>query len=499
MGLPKISVITASYNQGEFIRQNIESVLAQNYPDFEHIVIDGGSSDETVEILRSYPHLTWTSEPDRGQSDALNKGFARAGGEIIAWLNSDDWYPSGVFHEVAEALQTRPLAIGRCELTDRYGKTYDWVKNAPPTWFDILKYWVYYSIPAQPAIFFRREVLEAVRRDDGKFLDEDLEFGMDYEFWLRVARKFVFDCHIDRTLAYARMYDENKTGKNMSAATNEYQRIFKRHANLAGGTEHAICFVVPVNIGLQGLKESLAQIGRQSLADYQVLLVDYSGDRQFFRALQKEVINFCGHFTQSLRLIQAEAPNYAAALHSGVLHAGAPLVAFLQPGAVVGDSFALNAVRAMSDNAVALQVPLRNRSDLVDAFTVEHEGSRIFNQLVLLGEADLPLNLLVRKVALMELGGFQTRSDARYALREMALRLLFKGWQIWVDFSMEVDAPAAAEGAIYGRPPCAQEFLRLRAMLVDGLRREYRCDAMAALRAKHGFCPKMDWDNPDGR
>ena len=86
---PRISVITPSFNQAEFIKQTIESVLAQGYSNFEHIVVDGGSTDGTVDILRAYPHLSWTSEPDEGQTDALNKGFSRASGDIIAWLKRD--------------------------------------------------------------------------------------------------------------------------------------------------------------------------------------------------------------------------------------------------------------------------------------------------------------------------------------------------------------------------------------------------------------------------
>jgi len=98
---PSISIVTPSLNQGRYIEQTIQSVLLQNYPNFEHIVIDGGSTDGTVEILKKYPHLKWISEKDSGQSEALNKGLKMATGDIIAWINSDDWYAEGAFNNVA--------------------------------------------------------------------------------------------------------------------------------------------------------------------------------------------------------------------------------------------------------------------------------------------------------------------------------------------------------------------------------------------------------------
>jgi len=100
---PKITIVTPSFNQGNFIDENIQSVLTQNYPNFEHIIIDGGSIDGTVDILKKYSHLKWVSEPDRGQASALNKGFRMATGDVIGWLNSDDSYLPGTFEVVARA------------------------------------------------------------------------------------------------------------------------------------------------------------------------------------------------------------------------------------------------------------------------------------------------------------------------------------------------------------------------------------------------------------
>jgi glycosyltransferase involved in cell wall biosynthesis len=104
----KISVITPSLNQGKYIEECILSVLNQGYDNFDHIIIDGGSTDNTLTVLRKYKHLIWVSEPDEGQSDAINKGFKMASGEIIGWLNADDRYLPGTFHSVAEYMSRWP-------------------------------------------------------------------------------------------------------------------------------------------------------------------------------------------------------------------------------------------------------------------------------------------------------------------------------------------------------------------------------------------------------
>ena len=117
----KFSVITPSFNNAQYIEQTIKSVLEQNYPNFEHIVIDGGSTDGTVEILKKHSHLKWVSEKDEGQADALNKGFRMATGDIIAWINSDDWYEPNIFGNIAEWFERNPdknIVMGDCNLID---------------------------------------------------------------------------------------------------------------------------------------------------------------------------------------------------------------------------------------------------------------------------------------------------------------------------------------------------------------------------------------------
>jgi hypothetical protein len=237
----RFSVITPSLNQGRYIKQTIESVLKQKYPNFEHLIADGGSSDETLSILKSYSHLRWNSAPDGGQADALNKLLSASDGDIVAWINADDWYGDDVFSEVAEQLLSAPIVVGQCVITDEYGLEKYRPPLAPRTWFDMLKYWVPYSIPPQPAIFFRREILESVRRADGTFLDPSLNLVMDWDLWLRLAEQNAFTYISKKVFAYYRMSEGNKTSESRDWQSENHQeisRVFRTAEERRYGNDH---------------------------------------------------------------------------------------------------------------------------------------------------------------------------------------------------------------------------------------------------------------------
>src|ERR1700722_10529010 len=190
----RLSIVTPSFNQAQFIEETLQSVRSQKSSGLEHIVIDGASTDGTVQILKKYcstpgwEHLRWISEPDHGQSDAINKGFRMATGDIIGWLNSDDLYEANSFAKVAKAFEENPFVdfiYGDYLIIDETGKTLISKKEIDFDW-EIMLCGLNYI--AQPNVFFRSRVFK-----DLGYLDDSLHYVMDYEFWLRAAsRGFLF-------------------------------------------------------------------------------------------------------------------------------------------------------------------------------------------------------------------------------------------------------------------------------------------------------------------
>ena len=210
---PRVSIITPSYNQAEFLEKTIRSVLLQGYPDLEYIIIDGGSTDGSVEIIRKYePWLAyWVSEPDRGQSEAINKGFRRTTGQVIAWLNSDDIYHPGVLHKAVWALEENRarLVCSRCRLVAPGGRLVGmYAPTVPVTTRSLIMTWESsYPSPPQPTVFFGRDVL-----DQTGLLDESLHYALDYEYWLRAIQHFSF-CFVDDVWADYLVHPASKTGQ----------------------------------------------------------------------------------------------------------------------------------------------------------------------------------------------------------------------------------------------------------------------------------------------
>lgn len=180
-----VTIVTPSYNQADYLEQTIQSVLAQDYPHIEYMVIDGASSDGSVEIVRRYADRLawWVSEPDRGQAEAINKGMQRAHGEIVAWLNSDDLYLPGAVSRAVAALQANPalgLVFGDALTIDSQGKPLHALVFGDWGLEDLIRF----RIICQPAVFMRRLVLE-----QAGFLDPAYHMMLDHQLWLRMAQQ----------------------------------------------------------------------------------------------------------------------------------------------------------------------------------------------------------------------------------------------------------------------------------------------------------------------
>lgn len=225
---PKVSIVTPSYNQGEFIEETIRSVLLQGYPNLEYIVIDGGSDDESVQIIRRYEKWLayWVSEDDSGQTHAINKGFSRSTGDVCAYLNSDDVYLPGVFHNVASFFEKHPEAgfvYGDCQLIDESSRIVDlWV--APN--FDLLELLFRCYIPQQAA-FWRKLMFSEV----GAF-DQQMHYAFDYEMWLRMARQRPLS-HVSLFLSQHRKAEGTKTMAQPEAFAPEIMHALQKFFSAA--------------------------------------------------------------------------------------------------------------------------------------------------------------------------------------------------------------------------------------------------------------------------
>lgn len=225
--LPQISIVTPSYNQSAFLEEALLSVKNQDYPRFEHLVVDGASSDGSVEILRKFSgqpgwdHLRWVSERDDGQSDALNKGFKMAKGDIVGWLNSDDRYRPGCFQLISDSFRAYPSAdviYGDYTWIDECGRVTCIRREIEFSNF-ILAYHRILYIPTT-STFFRRRIF-----DEGNAIDTRLHYSMDYDFFLRLASQGYRFRHIRQLLADFRWHQNSKSGSQSEKQLAEHDRV----------------------------------------------------------------------------------------------------------------------------------------------------------------------------------------------------------------------------------------------------------------------------------
>ena len=260
---PKISIVTPSYNQGHYIEETIRSVLLQGYPDVEYIVMDGGSTDETISILKKYENLlSWVSEEDVGQADAIAKGFERASGSILAWINSDDSYLPRAFWNISEVFKKNidcVFVYGDVRVVDENGKyLYTNVAVRPNRFLSVntaMGKW------PQPGCFWMRE---AYRRAGG--VDRTYQFCMDLDLFIRLVALGNAKCIGKKPVANFRLHKDSKT-----TTWSEVEKREKRMIILKYGS-HIISKLYPLLfIGwVIWMGPRIADVTRQKIAEFRL-------------------------------------------------------------------------------------------------------------------------------------------------------------------------------------------------------------------------------------
>jgi len=221
---PKISIVTVSYNQADYVEENIRSVIDQNYPNVEHIVIDAGSTDGTLDILARYDEqIDWTSEPDKGQSDGLNKGFRKASGDIIGWINSDDMLAPNALFRVANYFKDHPeeiAVVGDQEIIDAQGLPVSVTKSRAYSFEYLLNH---AQATTQNSLFFKRSVL-----DKTGYLDESLHYVMDHDLFIRISQVRQIP-YLPVTLAGYRLQPASKTSQGTYKFSLELLKVRKKY------------------------------------------------------------------------------------------------------------------------------------------------------------------------------------------------------------------------------------------------------------------------------
>ncbi|MDF9799668.1 glycosyltransferase involved in cell wall biosynthesis [Catalinimonas alkaloidigena] len=230
MKLIKISIVTPSFNQAEYIEEAIQSILNQNYPNFEHIIVDNCSTDGTIKILNKYPHLKYISEPDEGQSDAINKGFKRATGDVIGWLNADDYYYPDTFAKVNEQFANNKVdaIYSNVKFVNAEGKMIRSLRSHIPV------RWMGYFLTfiQSTSFFFRRRIIE-----DNNLLDKDLFQCMDRDFFVRLlyrGYKFKF---VNAYFAAFRWHQSNKSVSKSYSETSIKEHFYIINKNTSYSIE----------------------------------------------------------------------------------------------------------------------------------------------------------------------------------------------------------------------------------------------------------------------
>ncbi|NDC37401.1 MAG: glycosyltransferase [Proteobacteria bacterium] len=394
----------------------------------------------------------------------------RASGEIIAWLNSDDWYAPGIFKDVAQALQEYPLIMGEAVKTDRDGNPKRTIQNEERSTLELLRYWVPDAWLAQPGVFFSRSLLDAVALAEGTWLDEGYHYAMDYELWLRMARRHPPKKFTKGICAYFRVYDESKTGgKNVEAARIESSRAFRRHSGSLSNRETAISFVIPTSEPTGQIQQTLDALHRQSLRDFEILVIADSNTAQRSHELSslKKTLE-TGWEDVPIRLLKAPSQDLFANVNHGIAASRGELVSILHPGMLPEVDFALKIRNAFLHDVLGVLVPLGAAPELLQALL--DGGSSPFTVAHTLRVPPISPCLVARKILLTDAQGLLETPLRALALRRLLLQTLATDWAVSItpDISVaSLPTPSAEQNEL---TQVCQNFINAQ-VVVDVARR----------------------------
>lgn len=431
---PLVSVVTPSFNQGKYIRDTLDSVQRQTYRKFEHIVVDGGSTDETVAILKEYPSVSWISEPDRGQADALNKALRMAKGDIIAWINSDDFYEPNALELAVKALRDAPIAMGRCLVfEDGKGPLYT-VPNYGRTWFDLLKYWIAYSIPTQPSIFFRRSLLDSLIRNETEYVDPQLHYCMDYDLWIRIAVSYPLTTRIDAVTSHYRFTDTNKTSPNrpiLSYAGAEMAAVFHRAEGMTGASRQ-ISFVIYADEPSDSLSHTVHSLLTNAKADFEIIIATAKVSGAMRRFIEE--INAAQEAAKNYRFvfpIASTRPSELGRISEAIDRCAGRIITVLPAGAIAATDLCEQLIAAFQNDRLGIVLPFAGHHAFVKSLTevnVEHPEHADFSFNTFLFSDCPHFAFAIRRVSWLEGPGLRDDSHPLRELKRTVATRIRQGW-----------------------------------------------------------------------